>query len=363
MASSVAVFQKTKSLGRIVRLPWMNRAIAKSQSASKRVRGASSQQNKSHCVVYSENFKLNPIPDGHRFPMPKDAALYHKLQSLGMAERTFYPGYPTKDTLSLVHDPRYVDAFMSGHLSSQEMRRIGLQWTPELVNRTLAGVGSAILAGRLALMYGVAVMTNGGTHHAHSNFGSGWCIFNDLAVSAKALQRDAGVGKVAIIDLDVHAGDGTAEMFAHDPTIFTYSIHCGAQSFPADPPSSDYDVPLEAGTGDEEYMKALRDSLPRVLESFQPDVVLYNAGVDVHKDDTLGLLALTDRGIEDRDRYVLQTCCDHGIPLAAAIGGGYCGSHGTIDQLVERHLILHCTAFELHAEFLNNCSVFKYSTV
>lgn len=313
--------------------------------------------------------------------MMQDHLLFTRLQSMGLAGMTFRPSYPDADTLCLAHDRAYVDGFLQGTLSPKEMRRIGLPWSQALVQRTLIGTGSAILAGRLALSYGLACMTNGGTHHAHRSHGSGWCILNDQAISARALQRDAGVRRVAFIDLDVHQGDGTATIFNNDPDVFVFSMHCVAQSFPeasapgaaganrlllsqpslrswgAQPPMpkdvhpgllqlqrSNLDVALAAGTGDEDYLSALRSHLPTVLEEFRPEVVFYNAGVDVHEEDSLGKLHLTTRGIFERDRTVFSECLARGVPVAAAIGGGYCEDHS---RLVDRHLMLHLAAREV----------------
>lgn len=219
--------------------------------------------------------------------MPKDHLLYEALQQRGLAHHTFSPLYPDTDTLCLVHDQEYVNSFVDGSISPQQMRRIGLPWSPQLMQRTLIGTGSAILAARLALQYGVACMTNGGTHHAHADHGTGatvcvnemahlqqrihttsyfhpcnisicsagWCIFNDLAVAARAAQRDAGVGKVLLLDLDVHQGDGSAAIFRGDPSVFTFSVHCKDQSFPLSLQKSDLDIALPAGTGDQQYMQ------------------------------------------------------------------------------------------------------------
>ena len=169
-----------------------------------------------HAVIYHNDFRINPIPSDHRFPMPKDALLYQRLKELGLAERTYTPHPPDIETLCLVHDESYVRGFLAGTLSQAEMRKIGLPWSQALVQRTLIGVGSAILAARLAMQLGVAIMCNGGTHHAHRGHGSGWCIFNDQAVAAKSVQRDMAVGQILFVDLDVHQGDGTAAIFRDD---------------------------------------------------------------------------------------------------------------------------------------------------
>lgn len=292
-----------------------------------------------HPVVFHKDFGLNTVPDGHRFPMQKDERLFNKLQELGWAKRTFTPRYPDLDTICLAHDWAYVNSFVSGTLTEADMRKIGLAWSQDLVARTLIGTGSAILAGRLALQYGAACMTNGGTHHAHPAHGSGWCIFNDQAVSARALQRDVGIGRVLFVDLDVHQGDGTAAIFAGDASVFTLSLHCAEQAFPLQLMRSSRDVAVPAGTGDEEYLRILRANLPEVLDEFQPEVVFYNAGTDVHETDTLGLLKLSYEGIYRRDRFVLEECLmKRGVPVACAIGGGYNPDH---TLLVERHLQLH----------------------
>ncbi|KAK9804399.1 hypothetical protein WJX72_010951 [[Myrmecia] bisecta] len=287
--------------------------------------------------------RLSPLPEGHRFPMPKDALVYDRLVEVGLAKMTFQPRLPDADTLSLVHDQAYVTSFLDGSLSDAAMRRIGLPWSERLLRRTLIGTGSAVLAARLALQYGVACMTNGGTHHAHAGYGSGWCIFNDLAVAARAAQRDAGIRKVVFVDLDVHQGNGTATIFASDPTVYTFSIHCEAQTFPHKLQHSDWDIALPAGTTNEGYLKVLSDTLPMLLQQERPDLVLYNAGVDVHKDDSLGKMALTDAGILARDRMVFSCCADFQVPVACAIGGGYAPDHQAI---VERHVQLHRAAWE-----------------
>lgn len=302
-----------------------------------------------HAVVYHEDFKINPIPEGHRFPMPKDALLYARLRELGWANRTFTPRPPDIDidTLCLAHGRAYVEGFLNGTLTPAEMRPIGLQWSPELVRRTLIGTGAAILAGRLALQYGAACMTNGGTHHAHRDRGSGWCIFNDQAVAARALQRDVGISRILFCDLDVHQGDGTASIFEGDASVFTLSLHCAEQSFPLQYMKSSRDVHVPSGTEDAEYLRILASHLPAVLDDFRPEIVFYNAGCDVHASDSLGKLKLTTEGILARDRFVFTECLARGVPVAAAIGGGYHPDH---HALVDRHVQLHRACREVLAE-------------
>ena len=273
----------------------------------------------------------------------QDQLLYLRLRELGLAteSNTFTPQAPDADTLALCHCPAYVAAFLDGSLDAAAMRKIGLPWSEKLVRRTTLGVGSAVLAARLAVQYGVAAMSNGGTHHAHHAHGSGWCIFNDLAVAARAAQRDMGVGRVLILDLDVHHGDGTAAIFAGDDTVFTFSMHCDDQPFPAKRPPSDRDVGLPAGAGDAEYAAALAAHLPAIVDVVRPELVLYNAGADPHADDALGLLKLSDAGLAARDAAVFNACGERGVPVAAAIGGGYAPDH---DAIVERHVKMHAAA-------------------
>jgi len=303
-----------------------------------------------HAVVYHEDFKINPIPSKHRFPMPKDSLLYQRLCELGVG-RTFTPVPADFGTLCLAHDADYVQSFLDGTISDADMRCIGLPWSKELVTRTLIGTGSAILASRLALDLGIAVMCNGGTHHAHSGHGSGWCIFNDQAVAAKSIQRDCSVGQILFIDLDVHQGDGTAAIFRNDSSIFTFSMHCEAQSYPVILQKSDLDIPLPAGCHDQQYLSTLERVLPGLLKEVQPEMVMYNAGTDVHADDSLGKMALSNEGILERDRLVMKFCSEQGSVLCAAIGGGYEPDH---NKIVERHVMLHKAAAEYAVAFMQN---------
>ena len=202
-----------------------------------------------------------------------------------------------------------------------------------------------------------AVMCNGGTHHAHRSHGSGWCIFNDQAVAARSLQRDTDIRKVMFIDLDVHMGDGTASIFAGDTSVFTLSVHCEAQSFPIIEQNSDLDISLPAKCTDEIYLEALKQVIPQTLMEFQPDIVMYNAGVDVHEDDQLGKMSLSLEGIYRRDCYVFQCCLDFGVPVSCAIGGGYSGIR--YDQIVDRHIMLHRAASEFASSMLRVGSIEK----
>ena len=258
------------------------------------------------------------------------------------------PGAPPTDWLELVHDPDYVQAYCNGTLNPKAQRRIGLPWSEGLVKRTCTAVGGTILTAKLALQHGIACNTAGGTHHAFPSYGSGFCIFNDLAIAIKVLQAQRLIRTALIVDLDVHQGDGTAFIFRDDPSVFTFSMHCGV-NFPGRKQQSDLDVPLPENMGDQAYLAKLRSHLPILLERLQPDLVMYDAGADVHKDDRLGKLALSDQGVFERDRTVLQTCKDGGYPVACVIGGGY---GEDMDALIYRHSYLHRAAKEIFTQKL-----------
>jgi acetoin utilization deacetylase AcuC-like enzyme len=282
------------------------------------------------------------LPDGHRFPMSKFGLLRDVLIGQGLADDAtlHQPTRANRELLHRVHTPEYVEAFIKGTLQPDAVRRIGLPWSDGLVNRTLTAVGGTLLTAQLALQHGLACNLAGGTHHAHADFGSGFCIFNDLAVAVAELLAIGRVDQVLILDLDVHQGDGTARIFEDEPRVFTCSMHCG-KNFPARKADSDLDIDLPIGTGDDVYLARLRETLPGLIERVEPDLVLYDAGADPHHDDKLGRLALTDDGLFERDRYVIETCLEQHIPTACVIGGGY---HDDRQLLAHRHATLHRAA-------------------
>jgi acetoin utilization deacetylase AcuC-like enzyme len=292
-------------------------------------------------IVYHPDY-VTPLPAAHRFPMTKFRLLYDLLLADGVTtiDRVFTPELPPTEWLELVHDPAYIQAYYTGTLDPKAQRRIGLPWSPELVNRTRIALGGSILTAKLALKHGLACNTAGGTHHAFANYGSGFCIFNDLAVASRVLQQLGLVKQILIIDLDVHQGDGTAAIFRQDPSVFTFSMHCEV-NFPGTKQTSDLDVPLREGMEDAEYLTTLFTYLPDLLDRVRPDLVLYDAGVDPHLLDRLGKLALTDTGIFQRDFQVLDTCISRGYPVACVIGGGYAED---LNALVYRHSLLHRAA-------------------
>lgn len=289
-----------------------------------------------------------PLPENHRFPMLKFRRVYETLVRDGIAslDQFHCPEPAPRAWLELAHAPAFVEAYLTGTLDQRAMRRIGFPWSPALVRRTCTALAGTVLAAELALQHGMACNTAGGTHHAFYEYGSGFCIFNDLAVTARVMQQRGLVRRVLIIDLDVHQGDGTAAILQGDETIFTFSMHC-ADNFPFHKQQSDRDVPLPIGMEDAAYLQTLAQHLPDLLNQVRPDLVIYDAGVDPHQEDALGKLALTDAGLYERDRMVMQASLQRGIPTVGVIGGGY---QQAIDRLAQRHCLLHRAASELFQE-------------
>jgi acetoin utilization deacetylase AcuC-like enzyme len=272
-----------------------------------------------------------PLPSGHKFPVRKYRLLREHLESYGLYH--FEPA-PLADqsVVELAHDPSYVRAFLHGTLAPSVLRRIGFPWSKGLVKRTLASVGGTLAASRKALRTGFGGNLAGGTHHAFRHEGSGFCVFNDIAVALMALRAEAQVKRAAVIDLDVHQGDGTALMFEEDPNVLTLSMH-GRNNFPFRKQRSKIDVELEDGTGDDEYLTHLEDLLPGVLD-FAPEVIFYQSGVDALASDVLGRLSLTADGIRHRDRLVMETARRYSAPFVVTLGGGY---SNPIELTVEAH--------------------------
>ncbi|MFM9942406.1 MAG: histone deacetylase [Hyphomicrobiaceae bacterium] len=273
--------------------------------------------------IFYPDVESMPVPPGHRFPAGK----YLLLRQLIEAESILPPGClkasptATRADLLRAHHADYIDAVLNGTLDADALRRIGLPWSPALVRRTLATVGGAIAAARSALTTGISGQLAGGTHHAHPAFGSGFCVFNDLAVAALTLLAEGDIARVAVLDVDVHQGDGNAAILRHTPGAFVISLQ-GAKNFPFRRVAAHIDVELPDGTGDSDYLAALADVLPR-LEAFRPDLVLYLAGADPLQADKLGRLSLTHDGLVARDHLVLELCRRRGWPVSIAIGGGY----------------------------------------
>jgi acetoin utilization deacetylase AcuC-like enzyme len=298
-------------------------------------------------IVYHSNY-VAPLPNEHRFPMLKFRLLFELLVKEGIARspQIYSPELPPLNWLETVHTPDYINAYWQGILDPKAQRRIGLPWSKELAYRTVIAVGGTILTAQLALEKGCACNSAGGTHHAFPDYGTGFCIFNDLAIASRVLQQQGLIKKVLIIDLDVHQGDGTAFIFQNDPSVFTFSMHCEA-NFPGTKQTSDLDIPLPIGLDDDGYLQILAKHLPDLLSQVKPDLVLYDAGVDPHVDDLLGKLALSDRGLYRRDMMVLSTCLATGYPVACVIGGGYAKD---MTNLVYRHSLVHRAASEVYRQ-------------
>jgi acetoin utilization deacetylase AcuC-like enzyme len=300
-------------------------------------------------IVYHPDY-VAPLPPGHRFPMLKYRKVYETLIRDGIAglHQFCLPEPPPQGWIELAHRPAFVEAYLTGTIDARAMRRIGLPWSRAQVNRTCIAVAGTVLAAELAVQHGIACNTAGGTHHAFATFGSGFCIFNDLAVAARVVQQRGLARRILIIDLDVHQGDGTAAIFAGDESVFTFSMHCAA-NFPFRKQRSDLDVPLPVGMRDDGYLATLLHHLPGLLDRVRPDLVFYDGGVDPHDEDALGKLALTDDGLYRRDALVFEECRRRGVAVAGVIGGGY---QRDIDQLARRHTIL----FRAASEFLAGVS-------
>jgi acetoin utilization deacetylase AcuC-like enzyme len=282
--------------------------------------------------------------------MSKFGKVYEYLIRDGIAtlDQFHVPEPAPPALLQLAHTPAYVEGYLQGALDARAMRRIGLPWSPALVTRTCTAVGGTILTAQLALRHGLACNTAGGTHHAHADFGSGFCIFNDMAIAARVVQQQGLARRILMVDLDVHQGDGTAAIFADDETVFTFSMHCSA-NFPFRKHASDCDLALAVGVGNDEYLANLQATLPTLLQQVRPDLVFYDGGVDPHCEDALGKLQLSDHGLYERDHYVLTACVAAAIPVAAVIGGGY---QKNIDRLARRHTLLHQAATAVYQRWL-----------
>ena len=284
-------------------------------------------------AYYSDRFVL-PLPSGHRFPMQKYRMLREAVaESLPLIE--FFEAPHTSDgVLALAHHPAYIRKVVTGSLSAEEQKAIGFPWSLEMVERSRRATGATIAACRAALLEGVAINLAGGTHHAQSDRGEGFCVFNDAAIAARLMQAERQVARVAIVDLDVHQGNGTAAILANDDSVFTLSVH-GANNYPFTKTQSDLDVALPDGTGDAVYLAALDQALLELFSRFSPQLIIYLAGADPHEGDRLGRLKLSMEGLAARDRLVLQAASERNLPVAIAMAGGY---GKKIEDTVAAHL-------------------------
>ncbi|MBQ4849930.1 histone deacetylase [Pseudoalteromonas sp. MMG012] len=287
-------------------------------------------------LVYHPNYSFSFDPK-HRFVMSKFANLYQYIYQQGLINNNLYkPDIGTPSALELVHCELYLWDLWHNQLCEKSMRRIGLPWSEALMNRTFTAPLGTLKAAQLALESGIACHLAGGTHHAHYDFGSGFCMVNDLAFTATTLINNKQVNNVLIFDLDVHQGDGTAALLKHNPYVFTCSIHC-EKNFPFRKHPSDLDVGLVNNLTDSAYLNIVKETLDGVITDINPDIVLYDAGVDVWEHDGLGKLDISWQGLEKRDALVLKTCQQAGIPVSTVIGGGYDRDHL---RLAKRHAIV-----------------------
>ena len=295
-------------------------------------------------LAVSDRYTL-PLPAGHRFPIAKYGLIREQLLWQGIAaEADFYdPGFCPEEDILRVHSAEYWHKIRDQQLSAPEVRRLGLPQSPELTRRSLSSSAGTLESANWALREGVALNLAGGTHHAFRDRGEGFCVLNDIAIAAAHLLHHGRARQVLIIDLDVHQGDGTASLFQHEPRVFTFSMHAGA-NYPLRKEQSDLDVALDLGTGDVEYLRVLRETLPRLLDEVQPDFVFYLAGVDVLATDKLGKLALSPTGCRHRDEYVLGLCYQRQLPVAVSMGGGY---SERLADIVDAHCNTFRVAYEL----------------
>ena len=286
----------------------------------------------------------HPLPKGHRFPMEKYTLIPEQLLYEGtLAQSNFFTPTPiAEEAILRAHTQDYWHNLNQGKLTKKEMRKTGFPWSPELVHRELVISQGTLEAAHHALAFGIGMNISGGTHHAFSNRGEGFCLLNDFAMAGLELLAKQLVEKILIIDLDVHQGNGTAEIFQHNAAVFTFSMH-GAGNYPLKKENSDLDVPLTKGMEDKAYLSLLHSTLPQLLEEVKPDFVFYLSGVDILATDKLGLLSLTREGCKERDRIVFELLKAKEIPVCVAMGGGYSVE---IRDIVEAH----CNTFRLAQE-------------
>jgi len=281
-----------------------------------------------HCDRF--NFFL---PDGHRFPIRKYVLLRERIEQSGLAppENIIESDPATDEQILRVHTAEYLQKLKGGTLSEKEQRRLGLPWSPALLERSCRSVGGTVAACRAALAGGLAMNLAGGTHHAYPDHGEGFCVFNDVAIAARAMQAEELADRIAILDCDVHQGNGTAAIFADDPSVFTLSVH-GANNFPLHKEKSDLDLELPDGADDDDYLEAVDYGLRRALTLARPTLAVFLAGADPFAGDTLGRLKVSKAGLARRDRLVFDGCAHAGVPVAIVLSGGYAKNVGdTVD--------------------------------
>jgi acetoin utilization deacetylase AcuC-like enzyme len=285
--------------------------------------------------IANHSIYKHPLPEGHRFPMLKYELLPQQLLYEGTCttKNFFEPSIPNDAAILKVHTVSYYQDLKNLTLEARAARKIGFPLSENLVKREIIIADGTIKASAYALQYGIAMNIAGGTHHAYSNRGEAFCLLNDQAIAARFILDEKKVNKVLIVDLDVHQGNGTAQIFENDARVFTFSMH-GKSNYPFKKEKSDLDIALPNGTEDEEYLSVLKSTLPKLIAEQQPDFIYYLCGVDVLKTDKLGCLSLSLEGCKERDRFVLETCKTQDLPVMCSMGGGYSPE---IKTIIEAH--------------------------
>ena len=283
-------------------------------------------------IIHHPDYDANTVGDDHRFPMRKYSIVADLLRERGCTFET--PDHASQADLERAHDANYVQAVLTSRIDRKLERKIGFEITPAIAARSRASCGGTLLAARRALEIGSSANLAGGSHHAGPETGAGFCVFNDVAIAALALLEEKPELKIAVLDFDVHHGDGTALIFADHPQVFTTSLHC-QDNWPRTKPPSDLDIGLPKHTGDDQYLEAANQALKQTLDKAKPDLLFYNAGVDPHIEDRLGLLNISDSGLKARENLVIDICRERGLPITTSLGGGYQKDPA---KVAERHI-------------------------
>lgn len=296
-------------------------------------------------IAYSPHYH-HPLPQGHRFPMDKYTGIPIQLMKEGLfVSKNFFEPQLTGDEFPLlVHSNEYINKLKNKNLTKTEERRIGFPLSELLLKREELICAGTIQAALFAFENGVSFNVAGGTHHAHRDFGEGYCVYNDIAVAAQYLLANNEAKQILVVDLDVHQGNGTASIFANDSRVFTFSMHC-ENNFPLRKAKSDLDIPLDHLTSDDDYLSILAEHLPKLIEQVKPDFIFFQSGVDILTNDTLGMLNVTKLGCAKRDRIVLETAYKHKIPITASMGGGYAPN---VEDIIDAHCNTYRIAKEIY---------------
>ncbi|WP_076587327.1 histone deacetylase family protein [Vibrio ostreicida] len=304
-------------------------------------------------LIYHAIYSQFPLPQGHRYPIDKYRLLFNEIEKQRNIDKKWHqvfhylqPEPIGRSEVIETHCNEYITELFDGHLPAVKMRRIGFPWSERLIERTLTSAGGTCLTAEQALDHQIAIHLSGGYHHAHYDFGSGFCLLNDLVLAAKRALTKEGVEKVLIVDSDVHHGDGTATLCAEQNDIVTLSFHC-AKNFPARKPDSDMDVALPRETTDAEFLDAFFSVVEMAINLHQPDLIIYDAGVDIHIDDELGYFNVSTEAIYQRDLFMFELAKIRRLPIACVVGGGYRSEHS---QLIPVHLQLFKAAYKVYAQ-------------